>query len=290
MIFPTGYSTNLGALSGILRPGDVAVLDILSHASIYDGVRVAGADLKVFQHNNPRHLERVLRGLSGKRVLVCLDSVYSMDGDLAELPKIVPICKKYGAKILLDEAHATLIFGERGSGVAEHFGLEDQIDITIGTFSKAFGSLGGFIAGSLKLITYLKMYARSYVFSTAMPPHTAAAILKVLEIYEKDRSEKDKLWTNTLYMHQKLLAAGLDIGNTQSQIIPVMVGNDLRLREISKRIQERGLFAAAVTYPAVSKNRTRLRLSICSYHTREQMDRCVDIIKGVIEETENWTP
>lgn len=288
--FPTGYSANLGTLSGILRPGDVAVLDMLSHASIYDGVRLAGADIKFFQHNNPNHLERVLKGLKGKRVIVCIEGVYSMDGDLANLPEIVPICKKYGAKILLDEAHASLIFGERGSGVGEHFGVEDQIDIVIGTFSKSFGAIGGFAAGSLKLMAYLKMYARSYVFSCAMAPHTAAGILKVLEIFEKDKSERDKLWVNTLYMQQKLREAGLDIGSTKSQVIPVMAGHDLRLREISKRIMERGLYTGVVTYPAVSKNRTRLRLSVSSYHTKEQMDRCVGILHEVFKEMKDWNP
>ena len=288
--FPTGYSANLGTLSGLLRPGDVAVLDILSHASIYDGVRLSGADIKVFVHNNPKHLEKVLKGLKTKRVIVCVEGVYSMDGDLANLPEIVPICKKYGAKILLDEAHASLIFGERGAGVAEHFGVEDQIDICIGTFSKSFGAIGGFASGGFKLMTYLRMYARAYVFSCAMAPHTAAGIMKVLELYSKDKSEREKLWENTRYMHEKMKAAGLDIGNTKSQVIPIMAGDDLRLREISKRLQERGLYTGVVTYPAVSKNKTRLRLSISSYHTKEELDKCVQILKDVFEEMKDWSP
>lgn len=284
IVFPTGYSANLGTLSGLLRPGDVAVLDMLSHASIYDGVRLAGADIKVFTHNNPKSLEKVLRSLDTKRAIVCIEGVYSMDGDLANLPDIIPICKKYGAKILLDEAHATLIFGERGAGVAEHFGVEDQIDIAIGTFSKSFGAIGGFAAGNMKLMTYLRMYARSYVFSCAMAPHTAAGILRVLELYQKDKTERDQLWKNIKYMQTKLTDAGFDIGNTKSQVIPVMVGSDLRLREVSKRLQQKGLYTGVVTYPAVSRKRTRLRLSISSYHTKEQMDRCVDILKEVFDE------
>jgi 7-keto-8-aminopelargonate synthetase and related enzymes len=281
VIFPTGYGTNLGVLSCLLKPGDVAVLDILSHASIYDGVRLAGADVKYFSHNNPKHLEKVLKNLKGKRVIVCIEGVYSMDGDLANLPEIIPVCKKYGAKILLDEAHSTLIFGENGKGVAEHYGVEDQIDISIGTFSKSFGAIGGFAAGERKLITYLRMFSRSYVFSCAMAPHTAAGILKILEIFEKDKSEKDKLWENTRYMQDKLREAGLDIGDTQSQVIPVMVGNELRLREISKKVYQKGLYTGVVTYPAVSSKRTRLRLSMSSNHTREQMDACADILKDV---------
>jgi 8-amino-7-oxononanoate synthase len=290
IVFPTGYSTNLGILSGLLKPGDVAVLDILSHASIYDGVRLSGADIKVFSHNNPRHLEKVLRGLGTKRVIVCVEGVYSMDGDLAMLPEMVPICKKYGAKILLDEAHATLIFGDRGAGVAEHFNVEDQIDIAIGTFSKSFGAIGGFVTGTMKLMTYLRMYARSYVFSCAMAPHTAVGILKVLELFSRDKSERDKLWENTHYMHKKLRDAGLDIADTKSQVIPVMAGTDLRLREISRKIQKKGLYTGVVTYPAVSKKRTRLRLSVSSRHTKQQIDSCVDILKDVFNEMKDWTP
>jgi glycine C-acetyltransferase len=290
VVFPTGYSANLGTLSGILRPGDVAVLDILSHASIYDGVFLSGADFKAFAHNSPRHLEKVLESLKGKRVIVCLEGVYSMDGDLANLPEIVPLCKKYGAKILLDEAHATLIFGERGGGVGEHFGVEDEIDITIGTFSKAFGAIGGFAAGKMKLMTYLRMSARSYVFSCAMAPHTAAGILKVMELYLQDKSPREKLWENTRYMQQKLKEAGMDIGSSKSQVIPVMTGEDLRLREISKRIMEKGLYTGMVTFPAVPKKRTRLRLSVSSSHTREQMDRCVDILGEVFDDMREWTP
>lgn len=283
ILFPTGYGANLGVLSCLLKPGDVAVLDILSHASIRDGARLAGADIKVFSHNNAEHLEMVLKGLQTKRVIVCVEGVYSMDGDLVNLPEIVAVCKKYGAKILLDEAHATLIFGQHGRGVAEHFGLEDQIDITIGTFSKSFGAIGGFATGNAKLITYLRMYARSYVFSCAMAPHTAAGILKVLELYEQDQSALTRLWENTRYMQRKLQEAGLDIGETQSQVIPVIVGNDRRLREISRMIHSQGLYTGVVTYPAVSSKRTRLRLSMSSNHTTEQMDTCVAIIREAFD-------
>jgi len=284
ILFPTGYGANLGVLSCLLKPGDVAVLDILSHASIYDGARLAGADIKVFSHNNPEHLEKVLKGLKTKRAIVCIEGVYSMDGDLVNLPEIVAVCKKYGVRILLDEAHATLIFGETGRGVAEHFGLEDQIDITIGTFSKSFGAIGGFAVGDKKLITYIRLFARSYVFSCALAPHTAAGIMKVLDIYKVDKSNRDKLWENTRYMLQQLKDAGMDTGQTESQVIPVIVGNDRRLREISKIIHKKGLYTGVVTFPAVSSKRTRLRLSMSSNHNKEQMDQCVSIIKEAFEE------
>ncbi len=236
-----------------------------------------------------KHLEKVLKNLKNKRVIVCVEGVYSMHGDLANLPQVVEICKKYGAKILLDEAHSTLIFGENGRGVGEHFGVEEHIDLTIGTFSKSFGAIGGFVVGDMKLLTYLRMFARAYVFSCGMAPYTAAGILKVLELYQKDKSPRDTLWKNTRYMQEQLVAAGLDIGDTKSQVIPVICGSDHRLREISKRIQAKGLYTGYVTYPAVSNKQTRLRLSISSYHTKDQMDRCVAILKEVFDDTKNWT-
>ncbi len=290
VVFSTGYGTNLGVLSALLKPGDVAVLDILSHASIYDGVRLSGADIKIFAHNNPRQLEKVLKGLTGKRTIVCIEGVYSMDGDLSNLPELIPIAKKYGAKILVDEAHSSLVFGEKGGGVAQHFGLEDQVDISIGTFSKSFAALGGFAAGTKKLMTYIRMFARSYVFSCAMAPHTAIGILKILDIFKNDKSAKEKLWENTRYMWKELRTAGLDIANTKSQVIPIMVGSDLKLREISKRLLHEGLYTGIVTYPAVSKNKTRLRLSISAAHTKEQMDACVRILKKVFAGMDGWTP
>ncbi len=290
IVFSTGYGANVGVLSGLLKPGDTAVLDILSHASIYDGVRLSGAEIKVFAHNNPRHLEKVLKSIESKRVIVCVEGVYSMDGDLANLPEIVPVCKKHNAGILVDEAHASLVFGKKGGGVAEHYGLEEQVDIAIGTFSKSFGAIGGYAAGEKKLMTFLRMFARSYVFSCAMAPHTAAGILKALDLFKKDPSTREKLWENTRYMHSRLKKAGLDIGSTKSQVIPVMAGSDLRLREISRRIQEKGLYTGVVTYPAVSKNKTRLRLSVSANHTKEHMDRCIAILQDVFESMVNWKP
>lgn len=279
IIFPTGYGANLGVLSCLLKKGDVAVLDILSHASIYDGVRLAGADIKVFSHNSAEHLEIVLKNLKGRRVVVCLEGVYSMDGDLVRLPEIVEVCKRYNATVLLDEAHATLLFGENGRGVAEHFGLEDKIDITVGTFSKSFGAIGGFATGDKKLITYLRMFARSYVFSCAMAPHTAAGILKVLELYKADKSNLKKMWENTRYMQRRLKEEGFDTGDSESQVIPIIVGSDLKLRDISRYIYDKGLYTGVVTFPAVSNKRTRLRLSMSSNHTKEQMDSCIAIVK-----------
>ena len=288
IVFPTGYATNLGVLSALVKPGDVAVMDALSHASMFDGVKLGGGDIKIFSHNNMRHLEKVLKSVAGKRVIVCVEGVYSMDGDLADLKQIVPLCKKYGAKILLDEAHSTLIFGENGRGVGEYLGVENDIDITIGTFSKSFGGIGGFVVCDMKLATYLRMFSRAYVFSCAMAPHTAAGILKVLEIYKTDKSMRDKLWENTRYMQKQLLDNGFDIGDTQSQVIPVIVGTDARLREVSRRVQDHGLFTGAVTYPAVSNKRTRLRLSVSSYHNKEQMDACVKILIDVMASMKDW--
>jgi len=219
---------------------------------------------------------------------VCVEGVYSMDGDLVKLPEIVAVCKQYGAKLLLDEAHSTLIFGEHGRGVAEHFGVEDDVDLKIGTFSKAFGAIGGYVAGDAKLMFLIRASAHPYVFSCAMAPHTAAGILKVLELYEKDHSCRDRLQENARYMKERLSTAGLDIGGTESQVIPVIVGNDRKLREVSKRVFERGLYTGVVTFPAVSSKRTRLRLSISSEHTKEQMDEAVTILIDVFDEFKDF--
>ena len=174
--------------------------------------------------------------------------------------------------------------------MAEHFGLEDQVDISIGTFSKSFGAIGGYAAGIEKLMTYLRIFSRSYMFSCAMAPHTAAGILKILEIFRKDKSALEKLWENTKYIHAQLREAGLDIAETKSPVVPVMAGTDLRLREISKRLHQRGLYTGVVTYPAVSKNKTRLRLSISAMHTKEQIDECVRILKEVYDSMKGWKP
>jgi glycine C-acetyltransferase len=195
---------------------------------------------------------------------------------------IVALCRNT-VKILID-GRTTLIFGEHGRGVAEHCGVEDGMDISIGTFSKSFGAIGGFAAGDEKLINYLRFSARSYIFSCAMAPHTAAGILKILEIYDRDKSQREKLWDNVRYMHKALTDAGLDIGDTQSQVVPVFVGEELRLREVGRRIYEKGLYTGIVTYPAVSSKRTRLRLSVSSYHTQEQMDTCSAILKSAFDE------
>jgi 8-amino-7-oxononanoate synthase len=285
VVFATGYGTNLGVLSAILKPNDVAVVDALCHASIYDGIRLSGAGIKPFCHNNARHLKKVLGGVKGKRCIVCVEGLYSMDGDLCDLPAIVSIARDHGAKILLDEAHSTLVFGKSGRGVAEHFGVEKQIDLTIGTFSKAFGAIGGYVVGEQKLMSYIHMYARSYVFSCAMAPHTAAGILKVLDLFQTDMSRRDRLLVNAAYLRDGLTAAKLDIGNSVSHVIPVMCGSDTRLREISRRIMAQGLCTGIVTYPAVSNKKTRLRLSVSSEHTQAQLDQCARIIKEAMDGT-----
>ncbi len=284
IIFSSGYGTNLGTIQALMRPGDVVVMDMLAHASIVDGAKLSGADMKFFRHNSPKHLDRLLSGLKTKRVLVCFEGVYSMDGDIAPVDEIVEVCKKHNVKTLIDEAHSTLVFGEKGRGVAEHFGVEQDIDLHIGTFSKSFGGIGGFCAANSEIIIYLKYYARSFLFSCGISPVMSAGLLKALEIYQNDPTIKERIWENSAYMKKKLDDSGFDTLDSKSQVIPVIAGKDSELREASVRMQDKGLFLGAITYPAVPKNKTRFRISVSSEHTKKDIDDAVDIMIQVYKD------
>jgi len=284
MVFPTGYSTNVGLISGILRPGDWMIADQNSHASIVDGAILSKADVRFFRHNNAADLEKKLQKVQGKKVVVAIEGVYSMDGDVCPLPELVAVAKKYGARILLDEAHSAFVFGEHGRGVAEHFGLEDEVDIHVGTFSKALGGMGGYVAGSRHLYNYLKGFARARFFSCALSPVVAAGVLKSLEIAEAEPQLRAKLWENVAHMRRRLEAEGVDIGHSTSQVIPIMVKNDRRVWEIGRRLLEAGLYLQPIIYPAVAKHRSRFRVSISAGHTTQQLDEAVAILVKVLRE------
>jgi len=271
MVFPTGYSTNVGMISGLMRPGDWVIADQNAHASIVDGSILSKATVRFFRHNNAEDLERKLKQATGKK-LVAIEGVYSMDGDVCPLPDLVAVAKKYGARIMLDEAHSAFVYGRTGRGVAELYGLEDAIDIHIGTFSKALGGQGGYVASSRKLYNYLKGFARARVFSCALSPVVAAGVLKSLEIAQAEPKLRDQLWDNVRHIRDRLSEAGVDVGNSTSQIIPIMVRNDRRVFEICHKLLGAGVYLQPVIYPAVAKHRSRFRVSISSAHTREQLD------------------
>src|SRR5919201_1282505 len=283
LVFPTGYSTNVGMISGLMRPGDWIIADQNSHASIVDGAILSKANVRFFRHNNPADLEKKLKNTTGKK-LVAFEGVYSMDGDVCPLPEMVAVAKRHGARIFLDEAHSAFIYGDHGRGVAEHFGLEDDVDIHIGTFSKALGGQGGYVAGSRNLINYLKGFARSRVFSCALSPVVTAGVLASLKIAQAEPQLREQLWRNVAHIRGRLEEEGVDVGESTSQIIPIMVRNDRRVFELGHKLLRAGLYLQPIIYPAVAKHRSRFRVSVSASHTFDQLDEAVSILARVLRE------
>ncbi len=281
MIFPTGYSANVGVIAGLMRSGDLIVADQYAHASIVDGMILSKAKSRFFRHNRADDLDRKLGGFEGKK-LVIVEGVYSMDGDICPLPEIVEVCRKHDARLLIDEAHSTFVYGENGRGVAEHFGLDDAVDIHIGTFSKSLGGQGGFVAGSRALIDYLRGFSRSRFFSCALAPTVVAGLIEALELAHREPELRTKLWSNVEFMQDLLRAEGVDIGDSTSQVIPIMVRNDALIFELGEQLLEGGVFINPVKYPAVGKHKSRFRMSISAAHSREELAEGADIIVGVL--------
>ena len=281
LLFPTGYSANVGTIAGLMRSGDLIVADQWAHASIVDGMILSKAKSRFFRHNKPEDLDRKLDGFEGKK-LVVVEGVYSMDGDLARLPEIVEVCRKHGARLMIDEAHSAFVYGAGGRGVVEHFGLEDEVDIHLGTFSKSLGGQGGYICGSAKLINYLRGFSRSRFFSCALAPTVVAGLLKALELAEREPDLRDRLWANVRTMQELLREAGIDIAESTSQVIPIMVRNDTRVFAIGEELLREGVFINPVKYPAVPKHKSRFRMSISAAHTSDELERGAAIIAGVL--------
>jgi 8-amino-7-oxononanoate synthase len=282
LLFPTGYSVNVGVIAGLMRSGDLIVADQYAHASLVDGMILSKATSRFFRHNKVEDLERKLKKFTGKK-LGLVEGVYSMDGDVAVLPDIVDVCKRYGARILIDEAHSTFIYGKHGRGVAEHFGLEDEIDLHVGTFSKSLGGQGGFLAGSQQLINYLRGFSRSRFFSCGLSPVVTAGILKALEIFEEEPQLREGLWSNVEYMQKLLREAGVPIGQSESQVIPILIQDDARIFEIGEELLRQGIYLNPVQYPAVPKHKSRFRMSISSTHSRQELSEAAKIISKVLE-------
>lgn len=281
LLFPTGYSANLGVIAGLMRPGDMVFADQFAHASIVDGIILSKAKPRFFRHNDANDLDKKLKGFDGRK-LVIVEGVYSMDGDLASLPDIVEVCKRHDARIMIDEAHSTFLFGPNGRGLAEQMGVEDDIDIHFGTFSKSLGGIGGFVAGSRKLVSYLRAFARSQFFSCALPPAIMAGLTKGLEIAIAEPELRTKLWSNVAYMQNRLRSAGIDIGNSQSQVIPVMVRDDRKVFPIVEEMLHAGVYVHPIRYPAVGKHRSRLRISISAMHTEKDLEDGAKIMEQVL--------
>ncbi len=274
ILFPTGYAANIGALSALLRPRDVAVNDLFNHASIYDGCALSGAQVHTFAHANMVRLQRAIERVTGPDhgTLVITDGVFSMEGDVAPLDRIVALARQYGARVMIDEAHATGVLGPTGRGTAELYGLEGQIDVTVGTLSKVPGAIGGYVAGSHELVDYLRYYARTFFFSTAIPTPVIAGLLEVFRILSTDTSLHAALWENIRHLKEGLELLGFDLGNAGAAILPVIVRDEEVCKALLRDLMEAGIFANFVAYPAVPKRRCRLRLGVLAQHTREDLD------------------
>jgi 8-amino-7-oxononanoate synthase len=281
LVFSTGMQTNLGTISALAGRGDVVVLDKDDHASIVDGAYLAFGETKRFRHNDMADLERVLSQIPEDRGrLVVVDGLYSMGGDLAPLPEIVPLCKKYGARLMVDDAHATGVLGG-GRGTAAHFGMTDQVDLIMSTFSKSFASLGGFIAGSDQVVHYIKHHARALIFSASIPAANAAAALASLEIMRTEPHRVQRLAEVADRMRRGFQEIGLKIGNSVSPIIPIIIGDDTRTLLAWKELFEEGVFVNPILSPAVPEGQQLLRTSYMATHTDQQLDRVLEVFRRV---------
>jgi glycine C-acetyltransferase len=276
----SGYVTNLATISSLLRKGDTVLCDKLNHASIVDGCMLSMAKFVRFRHNDMDHLERRLQeaGTDG-RVLVITDAVFSMDGDIIDLPGVSKLCKKYGAYLMIDEAHSIGVIGRTGHGIEEHFDMPpDTVDIKMGTLSKTIPSAGGYIAGSQKLITFLKHEARAFIFSAAVPPASAGAAKEAFDVIEDEPWRVEKVQTNYKGFADKLLAAGFDLLQTETAIVPVICGSTPSAAALAKHCQDNGIFVQAVVAPVVPDGLARLRTCVSAAHTLEDLDYCADVI------------
>lgn len=285
LIYATGYQMNLGVISALVGKGDYAVIDKLDHASILDGCRLAQGELARFKHNDPADLDRVLKKIGPRHgKLVIVDGVFSMEGDLSPLPEIVKVCKRNGARLMVDDAHASGVMGKRGHGTCEHYGLTSKdVDLVVGTCSKSFASVGGFAAGDENIIHYLQHASRSMIFSAALPPASVAAISKAIDIIDEEPQRLKKLWDNSRYLMKRFKEMGLNTGETQTPIIPVVIGDDEKTFTLWRMLYDRGLFTNPVVSPAVPPKRALIRIVATATHTREQLDRALDIFETCVK-------
>jgi 8-amino-7-oxononanoate synthase len=282
MIFNSGFGGALGTISGLLRKTDVAILDNRSHLSLRDGAVLSRCRTEKFEHNDPASLDVALTRQQGRRQLVIVEGIYSMDGDFGNLPELLAVADSHDAKIFIDEAHSMLACGESGRGAAEKFGVADRFPLVYGTFSKAFGALGGFVAGSKETLQYLRFYAHPYVYSCALPPVVVAAILKALEIGIREPELRTRLWENADYFHAQLRSLGIDTGASTTYVMPIVIGDRERMYRLGHELRRRGLWVAPVDYPAVPQDRICFRACVTALHTRADLDEALNILEDTL--------
>ena len=282
IIFNSGFGGALGTVSGLLRKTDVAVLDNRSHLSLRDGAVLSRSRLERFEHNDPDSLDRALRRRKGKRQLVIVEGIYSMDGDFATLAPLLDVAEAHDASVFIDEAHSMLACGTNGRGAAEQFDVERRIPLVYGTFSKAFAALGGFVAGPAETLNYLRLYAHSYVYSCALPPMIVAAIIEALDVATREPQLRESLWDNAAYFREQANALGIDTGASTTYIMPLVIGDRARMYRLGHELRRRGLFVAPVDYPAVPEDRICFRACVTAKHTRKDLDEALNILQDVL--------
>ncbi|MFK4797432.1 aminotransferase class I/II-fold pyridoxal phosphate-dependent enzyme [Streptomyces sp. MPA0124] len=288
IVYPGGYSANLGAISALVKSYDTLVVDRLNHMSIVDGARLSGAVRKIYRHNDMADLERILsrsaaEGTGGR--LIVADGVFSMHGDVCDLPEIVRLAKEYDARVMIDDAHATGVLGVRGSGTAEHFGLKGEVDLELGTMSKTLAGMGGFVVGEEEVVEYLRYYSNSYVFAANIPAGVAAGLIAAIDVIEAEPERLKRLWTNIGTLRDRLLEAGFDLEHSESAILPIVIGDERRAMEMGRAVRARGLFCQTVVYPGVPLGDARLRVSVTCEHTPQDLDEAAGIFVEAARET-----
>ncbi len=277
LAFAAGYMANLGAISSMVERGEFIVTDKFDHASILDGCLLSMGKMVRFNHNNMKHLEIVLKKkVAGKGALIVVDGIFSMEGDIADIPNICRLAKKYNVSVMVDEAHSLGVLHKTGAGAAMNFGCSDDVELIMGTFSKSLASVGGFIAGSEDVIHYMKHHARPLIFSASLPPASAATVLEALKIMKEEPERIDKLWDNTHYMAEHFKNMGYDTGPSCTPVIPLHVGDMMNAFKMWKQLDEEGVFINPVVPPAVPPNDTLIRTSFMATHTRKQLDEALE--------------
>lgn len=281
LIFSTGFQVNLGVISALVCKDDVVIIDKMDHASIVDGCRLSYGEVKRFRHNDMADLERILNGNNGRGKLVVVDGVFSMEGDIIDLPAVTRLTKKYGARLMVDDAHGIGVLGKTGRGTTEHFGLENEVDLIMGTYSKSLASIGGFIAGDADVVHYIKHMARSLIFSASPPPASVAAVSAAIDIIDNEPERLERLWYNTRKMLQGFKDLGFKVGPSETPIIPILVGADEMAFRMAMDLQEEGVFTNVAVSPAVPPGKALIRTSYMATHTDEHLDKVLSAFKKV---------
>jgi 8-amino-7-oxononanoate synthase len=286
LVFSTGYQANLGLISGLVGRNDLVLLDKLDHASIVDGAKMAFGETERFNHGDLAGLDRKLTRAGDRGTLVVVDGVYSMEGDIADVPALVRVARKHGAALALDDAHSIGVLGPNGEGTAAHFGLTDEVDIIAGTFSKSLASIGGFVAATENVIHYLRHHSRPLMFTASLPPANTAGVLAALEVLQREPDRRERLWANTRRLQEGFRQLGYDIGPTETPIVPVLIGPMEKTFLFWRKLFDAGVFTNPVAPPAVPPSQCRLRTSLMATHTPEQVDYALEVFARIGRELE----